>query len=448
MDSPRVTCQWQWQGAADAWKDFSHKALEAFEEAFRDLVPNGPATSASPCRRHSSRCQRGRSIPSQPAEREPLIQGLADGPSQQEEAQVLPTEVQPLERFLQRRIRRGCCVQGSPTSTALRPPRKAPVLLQLPWSPEIPDESPARPEDGLVAFEFRGSGDLGGSFLDASYDLRPGALQLKGRRFGNAEAAFLALKHGEFGLAEFQELTGAQALQRSVELEVFQGLCDPSFSGCGSEWAAMLTVLRSKFEATSPLASQLAATGSAFLLAHGVLHRDPVWSDNWDGTGLNCLGLQLMLLREELQDKPLAEGWRGFLGTCLELESGSWLQGGLERWQALVLGASKALAAAVPGPMGGPNHSRLPSPEHPSSQSPLSSKSSRSLPKDPPEADGPAIAETCEPDEAQPAMGLMAELLLEEVSSCSFDSPKSVELPDADVLLEFLPLEDGGWELV
>ena len=49
--------------------------------------------------------------------------------------------------------------------------------------------------------------------------------------------------------------------------------------------------------------------GEAYLLEHNVrAGRDVYWSNNHDGTGKNLLGLQLMLIREELADKATSPG--------------------------------------------------------------------------------------------------------------------------------------------
>ena len=68
-------------------------------------------------------------------------------------------------------------------------------------------------------------------------------------------------------------------------------------------------MLRAKFEQPE-LSERLLGTSSAFLLEHNRWRgRDATWSDNWDGTGLNWLGLQLMLLRAEKQGRSRFNEW-------------------------------------------------------------------------------------------------------------------------------------------
>ena len=65
----------------------------------------------------------------------------------------------------------------------------------------------------------------------------------------------------------------------------------------------MQEVLCLKFERPE-LQRKLLETGQAFLLEHNMEPgRDGVWSDNYDGTGQNRLGLLLMLIRAELQPR-------------------------------------------------------------------------------------------------------------------------------------------------
>lgn len=62
----------------------------------------------------------------------------------------------------------------------------------------------------------------------------------------------------------------------------------------------MLEILRLKFY-TGISAIVLLATGNKFLVEHTPIKgRDSYWSDNFDGSGQNKLGLLLMQIREEL----------------------------------------------------------------------------------------------------------------------------------------------------
>lgn len=121
--------------------------------------------------------------------------------------------------------------------------------------------------------------------------------------FENAEAAFQALKFKD-NAHEFEKLDGAAAFKLKRSLA---GREDWTYGGFGNNWLGMWHVLHKKFEPGSDLALKLLKTGDAFLLEHNEKHgRDKVWSDNLDGSGQNWLGLQLMLIRDELQERSVA----------------------------------------------------------------------------------------------------------------------------------------------
>merc|ERR1712226_874691 len=92
----------------------------------------------------------------------------------------------------------------------------------------------------------------------------------------------------------------------------------------------MWAVLKAKFVKGSIVAHLLLETEDAFLLEHNeVAGRDKVWSDNHDGEGTNWLGLQLMLLRDELrceegQAETITETmtWTQFIEKRIDLNSG------------------------------------------------------------------------------------------------------------------------------
>ena len=69
------------------------------------------------------------------------------------------------------------------------------------------------------------------------------------------------------------------------------------------------------------MAKGLLATGDHFLLEHNsVPGRDLVWSDNSDGSGTNWLGLQLMIIRDELTKKS---SWTNFIYSQVDGYSGA-----------------------------------------------------------------------------------------------------------------------------
>ena len=72
----------------------------------------------------------------------------------------------------------------------------------------------------------------------------------------------------------------------------------------------MWAVLEAKFCRGSEMATALLRTRDAFLLEHNSIQgRDNVWSDNADGEGTNWLGMQLMLLRDNLLGKQIWTSW-------------------------------------------------------------------------------------------------------------------------------------------
>ncbi|CAE7266978.1 unnamed protein product, partial [Symbiodinium sp. CCMP2592] len=118
--------------------------------------------------------------------------------------------------------------------------------------------------------------------------------------FRSAEAAFQALKFPWCARA-FSKMDGLDAftLKRALEDDHAP---DKTFSGHGSNWQAMEVVLKAKFRSNDKLANALCDTGNSFLLEHSsAVNRERFWSDNGDGSGMNALGLRLMLIRGELR---------------------------------------------------------------------------------------------------------------------------------------------------
>jgi len=191
----------------------------------------------------------------------------------------------------------------------------------------------------------------GASFLGNNYDLMPGRLHLvapiepdKPRCFRNAEAAFQALKFWSRA-GEFENLSGPDAFRLKRNLH---GQEDPTFAGLHNNWLAMLTVLHAKFSPGSSWAQLLLETGDAYLLEHNSLcGRDHIWSNNNVGDGTNWLGLQLMLIREQLclqSCKP----WTDFASRLIDIETGQPHDVSCRgEWQSSVLSATKALLTAI-----------------------------------------------------------------------------------------------------
>mmetsp|Transcript_18393 Transcript_18393/g.42951 ORF Transcript_18393/g.42951 Transcript_18393/m.42951 type:complete len:2482 (+) Transcript_18393:55-7500(+) len=183
-------------------------------------------------------------------------------------------------------------------------------------------------------------------------------IHLNGKAFKNAEAAFQALKFWEH-VDEFADLTAEEALQARKK---YAGTEDRTYNGHGGNWAGMMAILRSKFQAGSKYAEGLLQTGDAFLLCHiSVIGRDQVWSNNHRGDGTNWLGMQLMLLRDELrnaaQDKAVPGGWTRFILAECRVDRNTGQSGsptGRLVWQECVLDATQAVSKALGEPKNAP----------------------------------------------------------------------------------------------
>jgi ribA/ribD-fused uncharacterized protein len=143
------------------------------------------------------------------------------------------------------------------------------------------------------------------AFYDAAYhpatafmgNFHPCRFEFDGITYtGCSEAAFQAQKFGnrEFRL-KFRDLDGDGAFHLGQTR-------DPSYD---THWDSkkddmMMNVLRAKFGQNPELKPLLLATGNAYLIEHNTrTGKDSYWSDNFDGTGQNKLGILLMQLRAE-----------------------------------------------------------------------------------------------------------------------------------------------------
>jgi len=249
-------------------------------------------------------------------------------------------------------------VRGLPAAGARLEPRPSVVQFQDPRN----DSSDATKQPGVIgvvgfcysataAREAACDGLCRAEFLSNLYDVgfsggfhlqapcKPGRLQ----PFRNAEAAFHALKFWNVA-DEFANLSGPAALMKKKRLA---GHEDLSFGGHGSNWQAMLAVLRSKFAPGSRWAIGLLQTGDAFLLKRGCLgDRDDIWSDDGTGKGRNWLGMQLMLVRDELSGgKGL---WSEYITSLINTATGkAYTAEVAAHWQNAVRGAAAALEAAT-----------------------------------------------------------------------------------------------------
>mmetsp|Transcript_45520 Transcript_45520/g.105496 ORF Transcript_45520/g.105496 Transcript_45520/m.105496 type:complete len:609 (+) Transcript_45520:103-1929(+) len=211
---------------------------------------------------------------------------------------------------------------------------------------------------GAIAFYFPGAqadcDKLYGHEVFGNF--YPCGLQLFEKTFTNAEAAFQALKFWT-QVDQFATADGAGAFALKRSLEAGGVLPDRSYHGFGGNWQGMLQVLMSKFD--DPHCRRvLLSSGDAFLLEHNSAPgRDSIWSNNNLGDGKNWLGMQLMLLRDDLllRDGGSCTGWSSFItGICqICKDTGTALDAnGAQVWQRAVQDATdtvqRALSLAFP----------------------------------------------------------------------------------------------------
>lgn len=178
---------------------------------------------------------------------------------------------------------------------------------------------------GICGFYYPGYQErwdqlCGCNFLGTYYDRAGGNVQLEvngiSKTFTNAEAAFQALKFWHRS-EDFEGISGVSAVTLQMEL---RGDEDFSFSGIGSSWDAMFTVLEVKFKKDSTMADALLRTGDSFLIEHSGqrVSGGDVW-DNSDVCCENWLGIQLMLIRDRLAG---ANRWTHYLEDVIDLGVG------------------------------------------------------------------------------------------------------------------------------
>mmetsp|Transcript_7834 Transcript_7834/g.18255 ORF Transcript_7834/g.18255 Transcript_7834/m.18255 type:complete len:1108 (-) Transcript_7834:102-3425(-) len=194
----------------------------------------------------------------------------------------------------------------------------------------------------------------GSLFLATSFDVSSSKLlELRAprcpemsRRFKNVDAAFQALRCWEKA-AELESMSAEAALSYGLQLDKE----DRTHGGYGGKWTGMLAILCQKFAPNSPWLKALQQTGDAYLLSHGSNGLEPaLWSDMDDGTGRNWMGLQLMLIRDMLQEAsrdkalPRHKNWSEFIRSCgMDLPSGEVAGAdGASQWQDLVRAACRA----------------------------------------------------------------------------------------------------------
>jgi predicted NAD-dependent protein-ADP-ribosyltransferase YbiA (DUF1768 family) len=218
------------------------------------------------------------------------------------------------------------------------------------------------PRIGVVAFSFPGASEpcdelCRAMFLGNSWRLGSGAQAVRlaspgkpntERTFTNSEAAFQATQFWDRA-DEFERLSADEAIALAKRLNIGR---DPAYGGFKRSWNAMMAVLHSKFRLGSALADALLETGNAFLLWHGsAAGRDELWSNNHVGDGINWLGMQLMLVRDELRAElraQTADGgamtWLQYIDGIFDLEEGKpYNEETAQAWQQTVQLATGAV---------------------------------------------------------------------------------------------------------
>jgi hypothetical protein len=219
---------------------------------------------------------------------------------------------------------------------------------------------------GVVGFDDGAAWDalFGADFLGSGYDLADTGDHIAVAMpvdqgpplsFRNATAALAAMKFWD-QRQYFTELDGQEAkvLSRNLDTatEAYDDIARTTFGGAfPSEWTAMMGVQRAKFREGSMMASALVQTGDTFLLAHSsaATGSDSFWSSGGDGEGRNMLGMQLMLLRDELAVPPRGGpgSWTEFISDLHDVSTGTALAKEAHEgiWRTLVRDAHDALAA-------------------------------------------------------------------------------------------------------
>jgi len=167
------------------------------------------------------------------------------------------------------------------------------------------------------------------------------------RRFQNVDAAFQALRSWDRA-AELESLSAEAALKWGQQLQTE----DRSYGGYGGKWTGMLAILCEKFAPNSLWSEALMGTGDAFLLNHGNAGLEPsLWADRGDGSGRNWLGMQLMLVRDTLQEcggnksRRKLRSWTDFIRSSagFNLQTGEVTTSeGATQWQDVVTRANLA----------------------------------------------------------------------------------------------------------
>lgn len=217
----------------------------------------------------------------------------------------------------------------------------------------------------VIGFSFSGEMEelstlYGSAILGNNWDLGEDGLKVKTKNntkhFRNVEAAFEALKFWDHANL-FKDLSGPDAVQCGQRLK---GKEDWTYGGYGSDWLAMFACLDAKFSQNNSQTilcrEALLKTGDAFLVGHISSSREEcLWSNNNKGDGANWLGLQLMLIRDEMQQCGEPTWTKYIQDTCgIDLRTGHVRSDvPADAWQTIVYVATVALVKKLTNVAGG-----------------------------------------------------------------------------------------------
>lgn len=150
---------------------------------------------------------------------------------------------------------------------------------------------------GFISFYDDATDSLTGCF--GNFHPCPNPIEFGGKYYSNSEAIFQSRKFTD-NSSTFNQFTQATVGDTAVKL----GQSTMS-SSMLARWDSikddeMMNALRAKFGQNPTLKAMLMATGDAYLVEHlPSPRRDKYWSDAFDGSGKNMLGICLMRLRKE-----------------------------------------------------------------------------------------------------------------------------------------------------
>lgn len=259
-----------------------------------------------------------------------------------------------------------CCVMGAlivlvrraqlrRLETPAEDPEQKPSKVSVSAGSTIKDPRGTQKPINVIGFSFSGEAEelnriYGAALLGNFWDLGKDGLKIKTKSdttyFRNVEAAFQALKFPEYADL-LTDLSGPDAAQCGQGLKCKE---DWDYCGYGSDWLAMYACLAAKFSQNNAqtilCCNALLKTGDAFLVGHNSSSgKEWVWSNNSRGDGANWLGLQLMLIRDEMQQRKEPTWTKYIQDTCgIDLKTGL-LQLGVktDSWQTTVYMATQAL---------------------------------------------------------------------------------------------------------